>query len=139
MVVTLDIGVVTNIHPPYKIEVGNRLASWALAKDHSLNIPYSGPVFKTLKKENNSLIVGFDFAKEGLVTKGKSLNEFEIAGDDRKFYPATAQIRNNEVILSSRDVLHPQSVRYCWRNGAEASLFNKSGLPANLFHATLKP
>jgi sialate O-acetylesterase len=46
MVVTMDIGDVADIHPKNKQEVGRRLALWALAKDYSREVVYSGPLFK---------------------------------------------------------------------------------------------
>lgn len=44
MAVTIDIGQANNIHPPNKRDVGYRLAFWALAKDYSRDIVYSGVV-----------------------------------------------------------------------------------------------
>jgi sialate O-acetylesterase len=133
MAVTLDIGKVFNIHPPYKLEVGERLALWALAKDYNVQIPYSGPVYKSMIKEGNTIKLQFDFAQGGLVAKNGILKEFEIAGKDSKYVLAQAKIVNNEVVVSSSSVSEPLSVRYCWRNGAEASLFNGIGLPASVF------
>jgi len=72
----------------------------------------------------------FDNVGEGLVAKNGKLKEFEIAGKDGRYVKADAKIVNNEVLVSSPSVREPASVRYCWRNGAEASLFNKAGLPA---------
>ena len=133
MVVTLDIGKVKNIHPPDKTTVGERLARWALAKDYGIQIPFSGPVYKSFKKEGNRITISFDFAEDGLVAKDNVLKEFEIAGVDGSYVPASAQIVGNAVVVSSPSIAEPASVRYCWRNGAEASLFNKAGLPASLF------
>jgi sialate O-acetylesterase len=133
MVVTLDIGRVNNIHPPYKIEVGERLANWALAKDYGVKVSYSGPIYKAMIREGNSIKLQLDYIEGGLVAKGGELKGFEIAGKNGKYVPATARIVNNEVIVSSPVISEPVSVRYCWRNGAEASLFNSAGLPASVF------
>jgi sialate O-acetylesterase len=65
-----------------------------------------------------------------LVAKNGKLKEFEIAGKDGHYVKADAKIVKDEVLVSSPSVKDPVSVRYCWRNGAEASLFNKAGLPA---------
>ena len=72
----------------------------------------------------------FENAGDGLVARNNNLTEFEIAGKDGKYVKAIAKILNNEVQVSSSAVSEPVSVRYCWRNGAEASLFNKAGFPA---------
>jgi sialate O-acetylesterase len=65
-----------------------------------------------------------------LIAKNGKLKEFEIAGKDGRYVTANAKIVNNEVLVSSPLIRDPVSVRYCWRNGAEASLFNKAGLAA---------
>jgi len=133
MVVTLDIGKVKTIHPPYKMEVGERLAHWALAKNYAIKVPYSGPIYKSMSLEGNTIRLQFSNIEGGLVTKNAELNEFEIAGKDGRYVPAKARIVNNEVVVSSPAISAPVSVRYCWRNGAEASLFNGAGLPASVF------
>ena len=72
----------------------------------------------------------FDNVGEGLVAKNDKLKEFEIAGKDGRYVKADAKIVNNEVLVSSSSVGEPVSVRYCWHNGSQASLFDKAGLPA---------
>ena len=133
MAVTMDIGKVYNIHPPYKMEVGDRLARWALAKNYGITVPFSGPVYKSMQIDGNTIKLQFDYADGGLVAKNGELKEFEIAGKDGKYFPAKAQIVNLEVVVSSPAVADPVSVRYCWRNGAEGTLLNGEGLPASVF------
>ena len=135
MVTTLDIATVMNIHPPYKLEVGERLALLALNNDYGMKFSSSGPVYKTMSVASGSVKLQFDNSGEGLVAKGNKLKEFEIAGKDGVFVTADAKIVNNEVIVTSPSVRDPVSVRYCWKNGAEASLFNKAGLAAWQFIA----
>jgi sialate O-acetylesterase len=138
MVVTLDIATVMNIHPPFKKEVGERLADLALLNDYGKEVPVPGPIFKTMTKEGRILKLQFDFAKGGLMAKGNKLNEFEIAGKDLKFVKASAKIVKNEVWVESPKVPDPESVRYCWRNGSVASLFSIEGQPAQQFRAKIK-
>jgi sialate O-acetylesterase len=133
MALTSDIATVMNIHPPKKKEVGERLASFALAKDYGVKIPYDGPVYKGLKVEGNTMRIMFDNIDGGLVSGSKDIAEFQLAGEDRVYHKANAKIVNDEVIVSSPAVKKPVSVRYCWRNGSEASFFNKAGLPARQF------
>jgi sialate O-acetylesterase len=138
MVVTMDIGERTVIHPAQKEQVGNRLAYWALANDYGVKgISFSGPVYKELKKTTNGkLMLTFDYCEQGLTSFGKPLTDFEIAGEDRVFYPAEAMIqkdKNGILIVWSDAVKNPVSVRYAFKNWAEASLFNTQGLPASSF------
>lgn len=135
MVVTFDIATVMNIHPPRKMEVGERLANLALANDYGVKIPVAGPAYKSMSVEGNAIKIQFDNLEGGLVSKSKDLAEFQIAGADRKYFKANAKIVNDEVIVSALAVKKPVSVRYCWRNGSEASFSNKAGLPAQQFRA----
>ena len=134
MAVTLDIGNVNNIHPADKQDVGKRLALWALAKNYGKNITYSGPLYKSMKIEGDKIIVTFDHADGGLVLKeinGK--NNFEIAGADSNFVDAVVKIEGDNLIVSNNIIKSPKAVRYTWSNTAEATLFNKEGLPASTF------
>lgn len=135
MVVTLDIATVMNIHPPFKKEVGERLANLALANDYGKDIVSQGPVFNSMKIEGRTVRVLFSNTGGGLTLGEGKPSEFEIAGRDGKYVKADARISGDEVLLTSQLIREPVSVRYCWRNGAAASLFGKSGLPANQFRS----
>ena len=133
MVVTLDIATVMNIHPPFKKEVGDRLANLALVKNYGKEIMVQGPVYKSMTVDGRTIKVQFDYTENGLSAKNGKLSEFEIAGKDDRYYKAEAKIVNNEVWVTSPKVPEPVSVRYCWRDRASASLFNSAGLPALQF------
>jgi sialate O-acetylesterase len=133
MAVTLDIGNTENIHPANKQEVGRRLALWALAKDYQKKLTYSGPIYKSMEIKDNEIIISFEYAENGLWSKDGKLGNFIIAGEDRNFKKADAQIKGNKLIVSHPDITHPVAVRYAWSNTAEATLFNKEGLPASTF------
>jgi sialate O-acetylesterase len=133
MVVTLDIATVMNIHPPYKMEVGERLANLALANDYGKNFPTLGPIYKSMVRDGATMKITFDNIGSGLVSKSGFIPEFEIAANDGKYVKAVAKIVNNEVWVSSPEVREPGSVRFCWRNGATSELFNSDGLPASQF------
>ncbi len=134
MVVTLDIGDTTNIHPANKAEVGRRLSLWALAKVYEKeNISFSGPLYKRMEVKGNKVIVSFRHADKGLEAKGGELTYFEVAGADGRFLPAEAAIRGNKVVVYSDKIAHPKAVRYAWKDTAVPHLFNKAGLPASTF------
>lgn len=138
MVVALDIGDRTVIHPPQKKQIGDRLAYWALAKTYGIKgITYSGPVYKThtITKEGR-VILNFEHCENGLASFGKALTGFEIAGEDSVFHPATAVIdRDNPKMVRvwNDSIKRPVSVRYAFKSWTEASLFNTGGLPASSF------
>lgn len=135
MVVTMDIGNPQNIHPANKIDVGGRLALWALAKTYQQNeIVFSGPLFKQATFKNEKVEVEFDHAVSGLVMRDKQ-SFFEIAGSDGIFYKANAELDGSRVMLSSPKVKTAASVRYAWCDDCEPNLFNAEGLPASPFMA----
>lgn len=135
MVVITDLVADTNdIHPTDKHNVGLRLANWALAETyHQTGITYKSPVFKTLTVENGKAIISFDNVEKGLVIKGGNAKELSIAGSDKVFYPATAVVKNGQLIVSSKMVKQPVAVRFGFGNAAVGNLFSTEGLPVAPF------
>ncbi len=133
MAVTIDIGDYDKIHAHNKQDVGKRMAFWARAKDYGdTSLVYSGPLYKKVVFDDDKAIISFDYVGSGL-DKSKNLINFEIAGLDKRFYPAKAQIVNNKVIVENDQVNVPIFVRYAWLPYAEANLYNLEGLPASPF------
>ena len=132
MVVTMDIGNFNNIHPSNKQAVGKRLAGLALANDYGKQLVASGPLFKSIKRRGEILVVNFDEIGSGLISKG-ALRGFEIAGLDMIYKVADANIINNTIELSASTVSNPKYARYGWSDQAVPCLFNREGLPASSF------
>lgn len=138
MAVSSDCGDSLNVHPWRKQPVGERLARWALNKTYGLDITPSGPVYKSVARKADALVVSFDYA-DGLTTSdGKQPSCFEIAEEDGLFYPATAVIEGNTVRLTSDKVKQPRIVRYAWQPFTRANLVNGDKLPASTFRGEVK-
>ena len=134
MAVTMDIGNPTNIHPTNKLDVGKRLALWALAKDYHRNsLIFSGPLYRSMNVEGSKVRLSFSHIGTGLLAKDGQLSHFTIAGKDKKFVDASAVIDGKTIVVSSDQVTSPVAVRYGWSNTAEPNLFNKEMLPASSF------
>jgi sialate O-acetylesterase len=133
MVVTLDIGDPENIHPANKQEVGRRLALWAAGHAYNRDIVYSGPLFKSMEVAGNEIHIEFDHTAQGLVSGPSGVQNVQIAGLDKVFYPATAIIQASRLTVSNPNVANPVAVRYSWDNTSPATLFNSAGLPASSF------
>lgn len=133
MAVIIDIGDAVDIHPRNKQDVGTRLALWALAKDYSQDVSYSGPLYRAMKIENSSIRLFFDLGASALVAKDGPLRAFQIAGIDREFVWADAVIDGETVVVSSPLVSEPVAVRYGWANNPPCNLYNNAGLPASPF------
>lgn len=135
MAVTVDIGEWNDIHPLNKKDVGKRLALAAkkIAYKDS-EVVYSGPLFKSYEIKGNKIILEFENTGSGLIAKGGELKEFAIAGADKKFVWAKAEIKGDKVIVTNPNVANPVAVRYAWAdNPDEANLYNKENLPASPF------
>lgn len=133
LAVTIDTGDPDNIHVKDKQPVGDRLALCALANYYGRKVVYSGPTLASVDRLSNSIRLHFTHTDGGLVAKGDKLQEFAIAGDDRKWFWADARIDGNTIVVSSPAVPHPTQVRYAWQSNPAATLFNGAGLPAPPF------
>jgi sialate O-acetylesterase len=133
MAVTIDIGDENDIHPRNKLDVGRRLAAWALAGSYNQKVIPSGPLFDRYTVKDNEVRIRFKHA-EGLKTSdGGPVKGFAIAGEDRRFVWADARIEGDAVIVSSAKISKPIAVRYGWADNPIANLYNKSGFPASPF------
>ena len=154
--ILIDVGESGDIHPRNKKDPGERLALVALAKDYGQCIPYSGPVFDSIKVEGDKAILSFKQTGGGLVARplpvtydvemrinktaplvrnspGSELEGFAICGEDRNWVWANAKITGDTVIVTSDQVPAPVAVRYAWANNPTCNLYNGAGLPASPF------
>jgi len=136
LIVTIDIGEAHDIHPKNKLDVGKRMARWALAQAYGRKITKSGPMFRDATPNHGKIILRFDEVGRGLQTRdGSEVNEFAIAGEDRKWVWAHAKIIGRDTIeVWSESVKKPIAVRYAFNNNPRApNLTNDTGLPAAPF------
>jgi sugar lactone lactonase YvrE len=133
MAVITDVGDEKDIHPKRKAEVGHRLELAALALAYGKKDEYSGPVFDKMTVEGNKAVLSFTHGGGGLEAKDGPLTGFTVAGADRKFHNADAEIKGDTVVVWSKDVDRPAAVRYGWANYPVVNLWNKAGLPASPF------
>lgn len=136
MAVLMDIGDDLTIHPPQKKEVGERLAYIALAKNYGIKgFGAESPVYESISIDKNKAIVKFQNVPNGLTSFWKELTLFEIAGVDKKFYPAKAVINGSTVVVTATEVKEPVAVRYAFKNFAKGELFGNDGLPVSSFRS----
>ena len=143
MAVTLDVGQADNVHPPDKQTVGARLALAARSIAYGEPIAFQGPSFRQatpeLGKDGRSAIrVWFDHA-DGLTSRGKPVASFEVAGTDRHFVPAQAQLEGQTIVVFAPAIEQPMYVRYGWTSVVENTLYNTAGLPASTFTSEPRP
>lgn len=136
MAVITDIGNPNDIHPTNKQDVGHRLAIIALKKDYGQNLIFSSPIYDKVEFGANNATISFKYVGGGLMAKDKFgyLKGFEIAGEDKVFHYAKAEIVGDKVVVTHPKNQKPIAVRYAWADSPmDANLFSVEGLPANSF------
>ena len=142
MAVTSDIGESTDIHPKNKQDVGKRLAAEAMRVVYQKPGVSAGPMFDKLTVDGNRAILSFQNVGSGLLVKDKYgyLKGFEVAGADKKFYYAKADIQGSTVIVHCDSVATPVAVRYGWADdNSDVNLYNQEGFPAVPFRTDTWP
>ncbi|MEZ6117259.1 MAG: sialate O-acetylesterase [Pirellulaceae bacterium] len=145
MVVTVDIDG-QGIHPPNKIDVGRRLAFWALAHEHGRTIAFSGPMLDRQEIQGEQVILHFHHAENGLMvankdglqspteTPNQQLAHFEMANKSGVWHAANASIHGQTVVVTCPAVTSPIAVRYAYAMTPDnCNLYNTAGLPASPF------
>ena len=136
MAVAIDLGDWNDIHPENKLDVGHRLALLAQKNIYNeKNLVAQGPLYKSMIINKDKCILSFSDIGSGLaLNAGNTLNQFQIAGSDKIFKWAKAEIINNQVVVWNETLNNPMYVRYAWGdNPVGANLYNKEGLPASPF------
>jgi len=121
---------IKDIHPKDKLNVGKRLANYALAETYKQNVgAYKSPAYQAMQLEKSKFRLTFSNVPTGLKCTAKTPEKFQIAGDDQKFVPATAKIEGNSIVLFSKLVKTPVAVRFCFDNTSMPDVFSAEGLP----------
>jgi sialate O-acetylesterase len=133
--VIIDIGEGKDIHPKNKVDVGRRLARWALAKDYGLKVAFHSPQFKSMEKQGNKIVLTFDHVDGGWRPFDTSEPRgFAIAGEDKKFVKGTAKILpDGKVEVSAAGIEQPAAVRYGWADNPVVNMYSGVGLPLTPF------
>ena len=135
--VTIDLGTTNyNVHPPRKLEVGERLAAIAAAEVYGKDVPCYGPSLDRVVAKGDRVALHLHHAEGLRTTNGAAPACFEISADGKTYHPATAELQGETVLLSSSEVKKPKFVRYAWATFVEPNLVNAAGLPMEPFGGT---
>jgi len=146
MATAIDIGNPFDLHPKDKLDVGLRLALAARRIAYGENVVASGPIYNAMTVDGGTIRLTFKEIGSGLTmgvppwtptgtptSPPSELKGFAIAGEDRKWVWAKAEIKGNEVVVSAEAVASPTAVRYDWAPCPAGNLYNQEGLPASPF------
>lgn len=135
MAAITDVGMEKFIHAMDKTTVAKRLSYWALGNTYGIKgISYRSPLYKSHKTDGNKIIVNFENSANCITSYGKPITLFELAGEDGKFYQATAKITDSGSIeVSAKEVTKPVNIRYAWKDWVVSEVYNTDGLPLPSF------
>lgn len=141
MAVTIDTGDSLDVHPKSKKVVGERLALIALGKTYEKPIVYSGPVFKSYKVTDSSIVLSFDFAKKLQPANGSRINGFvlhgyDIGGKKEVLYEVNETLRvvnDQQLEITLPKKFRLTAVKYAWALFPDCNLVNEENLPASPF------
>jgi sialate O-acetylesterase len=122
-------------HPQLKIPAGERIARWALATQYGFDrqLDWKPPMLTGMERLDGALLLHLD-SEVGDPEDG-AIEGFVIAGDDRRFHPASAayaekgedgqgrmQFDRKQLVLTSPMVATPTHFRYAWGRNPLANL-----------------
>ena len=136
MAVLMDTGIKDVIHPRKKRLAGERLAILALSNTYDIKGLPDFAKYKEVEFKNDTAVVAFDRSKEWVYFENGSTSEnFEVAGSDKVFHPATkVWVNRNRVYVICDEVKKPMAVRYAWRDWVVGDLMH-DGLPVSSFRS----
>ncbi|XHR31003.1 MAG: sialate O-acetylesterase [Chthoniobacteraceae bacterium] len=136
LAVTMDLSS-KEVHPLNKQGFGERLAVTIRKNIFGEACIASGPKIVSAVSENGAMRVKVTNEGGPIVLREcenpQKVGAFEVAGVDRKFYPADARVENSDIIVRSHLVPEPVALRYCWRESPDPVLFNAEGFPSPPF------
>ena len=134
MAVLMDAGLEYGIHPRKKRQAGERLALLALSNTYGTKGLPDFATYKEMTIQGDTCVISFDRSKEWVYFEhGTTSRNFEIAGKDKVFHPATTVwVSRNRVYVKSDPVKQPAAVRYAWHDWVEGDLMH-DGLPVSSF------
>lgn len=139
MVVSSDLGLRHDVHPPYKRPVGERLAQSMLRHTYDRSgAPVSPEVGENSRVDGDRVQLDLREAKGLHGSDGQPLRGFEIAGENQLFFPAVAALNEDgKLVLHASKVAQPRYVRYGWQPFPTGNVVNGAGLPLGTFRISL--
>ena len=139
LIVTSDKGLRHDVHPPYKAEVGERLARAVLHNDYGFAQSPLSPEVTAAHRAGSSVWLTLAAPMRLTTTDQQPMRTFEMAGVDERFYPAVAEVTaGGQIVLSSSAVPTPRYVRYGWQPFSEGNVVSSQGLPLSTFRLEVK-
>lgn len=136
MVVTADYGDPKDIHPKDKAPVAKRFFEVAQERVYAeKNLSFiTLPEFASAR--SGRVEVAFDGVKGRLVAKSDI--DIAVCAQDGVFKKCDAVLKNNKLIIDTKAIDNPKSVRYAWSNVNNLALYHINGTPVSPFELKIK-
>ncbi len=138
---TETLGNKVTVHPSKKKEVADMMVLRALQSVYGIypGVSMELPKLKDVVYEADGTVkvtLTEVWSNLGSIS-GRDVTGFEIAGEDRQFHLAQAQIDwdGQTIVVKCADVPHPIAVRYAFRNWMGANLAKSNGIPVPPFRS----
>ena len=132
---TETLGNKVTVHPSKKKEVADMMVLRALQSVYGIypGVSMELPKLKDVVYEADGTVkvtLTEVWGNLGSIS-GRDVTGFELAGEDRQFHLAQAQIDwdGQTIVVKCADVPHPIAVRYAFRNWMGANLAKSNGIP----------
>ena len=138
-VCTETLGNKTTVHPSQKREVADMMVQRALQNVYGVNpgVSLELPRLKEVTYEADGTVkVTLTQVWSNLQRiSAREVVGFELAGEDRQFHLAAAEVDwdGQTLLVRCPEVPHPVAVRYGWRNWMGANLQKSNGIPVPPF------
>ena len=136
---TETLGNKVTVHPSKKKEVADMMVLRALQSVYGIypGVSMELPRLKDVVYEADGTVkvtLTEVWSNLGSIS-GRDVTGFELAGEDRQFHLAQAQIDwdGQTIVVKCADVPHPVAVRYSFRNWMGANLAKSNGIPVPPF------
>ena len=130
LIVSMDDGEANDIHPTRKYYIAERVANLIRQYTYGSVSDADMPMYSSYEVVGNEMQITFE---NGAGLKLEGTGGFDIAGADRIFYTANAEIRDGKLILSSPYVSVPMYASYEFTAMPNTTLYNGAGLPVGSF------
>lgn len=139
LVVAIDLGDASELHPPNKLPVGLRLARVARNLVYGEKITPTGPRIAGANRRGDTVAISFKDVTDALVVRSAANPiAFELCGDgDASCRFADATLGEGDVILTGPDVTSATRVRYCWGDTPLCNLYDGADLPVGPFEIAI--
>lgn len=128
MTVAIDLGVANDIHPTDKYTVAKRMYPQVKALVYGEEIINKSPIYQSHEINGAEMTLSFDNVGGGLKST-KAITEFEIAGSDKVYKPATAILTvDNKIKLTNATIANPMYARYAFLNFPTVSIYTTDAL-----------